>query len=246
MSTTNLSKEEQQKLNQSIKEKFGDEKKINKPAFSMENLKKTSNYREDPLYDYSSNDYFDEDYDDREFRNIQLDFKTIRELFNKEQQLYKLEEKSKYQTLDISNLTLKVTELEEKISEIEEENTNQKQSLDYIESVIKFNNKDINEFKTRNSNNLVDIQNNITDIEIAFRKVEKEYNDLLKSNNDIESVELKRYLNSLLTIKYHSILEVYNKRYKTIDTINIQRDIISMLSVLFVLASVLFTLFNSK
>jgi FtsZ-binding cell division protein ZapB len=71
----------------------------------------------------------------------------FKDLFNKEQQLYKLEEKSRYQTLDISNLTLKVTELEEKNTELEEENTNIKQSVENIENVIKFHKNTAHFFK---------------------------------------------------------------------------------------------------
>jgi hypothetical protein len=236
MSSVILSKEEQQKLNNQIKEKFGD-----KNTFSVDNYKKNNTYREEPTFVYSNDN--DEDYlEERDYKSIQLDFKTLKDLFIKEQQLSKLEEKSRYQTLDISNLTLKVTELEEKISELEEENSNNKHSIELIESIVKFNNRDVNGFKIRNSNSIYDIQNNITEIELSFRKVEKEYNEIIKNMNNIDSEEVKRYLNSMITVKYHNIVDIYNKRYNTINNINLQRNAVNILSVIVMFISLIYTL----
>lgn len=225
-----LSKDEQIKINNQLKEKI--EKK--------DDYEDMDNYF-DEVDDIDENDLYLKYSEDKKVKSVKIDFKTLKDLFYKEQQLNKFEERIRYQTLDISNLNIQKEELEEKINELEEENTSYKETMELIEKIIKFVNKDINLFKLKNNMNLLELQENVTQIEIQFRKMEKEYNEILNSIGNIENAELKRYLNTITVKKYHDVLFEYEKRHQRINRLNLESKIINNVAIIITIFCMLYT-----
>jgi DNA repair ATPase RecN len=230
-----LNKEEQLKINSQLKERINEKQNV----FSTENVNKT--FFDDSFNNHNSyeDDYYSEE-SDRRVKSIEIDFKTLRDLFYKEQELNKLEERSRYQTLDISNLTIQKQELEEKIEELTEQQNQSEEAMELITKIVKFLNRNSFEYKTKNVNNTIELQKNITEIEILFRKTEKEYNDIIKDLTKIEHDDVRRYFNGTIIKKFHDILEVYNKRYDRIDTLNMGKNFLLIFSFLIMFYSVIY------
>lgn len=218
-----LNREEQIKINNQLKER------LEKHEESDEEI-----VEEDEAY-------YDEDKDNKKVKAVKIDFKTLRNLFYKEQQLNRFEERVRFQTLDISNLTIQKEELEEKVKELEEELEVKNELIEFIEKIVKFNNKEVGNYKLKDSNEIIELQKNITEIEIIFRKTDKEYNEIIKNISGIQSEELKKYFNTITSKKYRDIVTEYDKRHERINRITSEKYMVNTVSVIIMLISLIYS-----